>query len=324
MQWLIKMNNFNAAINAIEDQESNGIAAPVLKWAGGKTQLIASITKHFPIQLLNGHIKTYIEPFVGGGAVFFHLANTCTFRHAYLFDVNPELVIVYNSVRDSVGEVISALASLEKEYIGLVEEKRAALFYHIRDKYNREKKEISAALCNHSVIPERGALTIFLNRTCFNGLFRVNKNGSFNVPHGRYKKPAILNETRLRAASSALQRATVRLADFSECLEIADNETFIYYDPPYRPVSRTSNFTSYSRDVFDDAEQRRLFEIFKKLHEKGVMQLLSNSDPTNYEEDSFFDDLYHEFSILRVTAKRMINSDSSKRGELRELLIKNY
>lgn len=318
------MNENTLAVEEMEEQKWNGPAAPVLKWAGGKGQLIPAISNHFPKRLLSGQVRKYVEPFVGGGAIFFHLANCNTFREAHLFDVNPELVIVYNSAKKAVNKLILALRSLEAEYRDRDPEGRLELFYQIREKYNQESKEIPLEIRHNSVLPERAALTLFLNKTCFNGLFRVNKRGHFNVPHGRYKDPAILNQPRLLAASSALQRATIRLADFSECLQIADAETFIYYDPPYRPLSRTSNFNSYSRELFDDSQQRRLFEVFKQLDKRGVLQLLSNSDPTNYDDDPFFDDLYREFSIHRVPAKRMINSNSSKRGELRELLIKNY
>ena len=168
-------------------------------------------------------------------------------------------------------------------------------------------------------------MTIFLNRTCFNGLFRVNSKSGFNVPFGRYKNPTILFEKKLRAASDALQNAVISLCDFSYTENYADKETLVYYDPPYRPISQTSNFTSYSKDVFGDEEQRRLHALFSRLDKIGVKQLLSNSDPTNHDdEDRFFDNLYSDFKITRVPARRVINSNPDKRGDIRELIIRNY
>jgi len=308
----------------VANKKSESLASPILKWAGGKTQLLPVIQKYLPIKLHTNNIRNYVEPFIGGGAVFFYLANTFKFQNAYLFDVNPELVNVYNSVKYGVSEVISDLRSLEARYLSIVPEKRVELFYQVRDSYNQDSHKELDEIRHQGIIPKRAAVTIFLNKTCFNGLFRVNKSGYFNVPHGLYKNPVILNQPRLLAAAEALTKASVRVADFSECLEVADDETFIYYDPPYRPLSKTSSFTSYTSLTFDDDEQRRLFEVFKKMDGKGVFQLLSNSDPTNYEKDTFFDDLYQEFSIIRVSAKRMINSNGSMRGDLSELLIKNY
>jgi DNA adenine methylase len=299
-------------------------AGPILKWAGGKTQLLTTLQLHYPKNLLLGAVDTYIEPFVGGGAVFFDIANRFVFKEAYLLDVNPELVIVYNSIKSNVLEVVKFLDELAREYLSKSADKRQDFFYLKRNEFNVgvEKARITAE--THAIDAARAALTIFLNRTCFNGLFRVNSRGYFNVPHGRYSSPTILFRDRLLAASAALQRVTILHGDFEQCVQFIKGTTFIYYDPPYRPVSKTAQFTSYAKEVFNDDEQIRLSNLFRNLHSTGVLQLLSNSDPTNFVDDSFFDELYRDFTISRIEAKRMINSDASKRGVLREILVRNY
>lgn len=300
-------------------------ASPVLKWAGGKTQLLPVLNEHYPIELSKGEIETYIEPFVGSGAVFFDLYNKYPIPKAYLSDVNPELVILYNSLKEDVSCVIQELALLSAYYLSQnSEEARKELFYTVRKQYNSEMTVAHKAVHHTPFNAKRAAMTIFLNKTCFNGLFRVNSKGYFNVPHGRYKNPTILFKEKLEAAALALQNATIQLADFTECEQYVSGKTFIYYDPPYRPVSETALFTSYSKETFGDDEQRRLAENIKKLSGQNVLQLLSNSDPSNYIEDPFFDDLYSGFHIYRVEAKRMINSNASKRGTLREILVRNY
>ncbi len=299
-------------------------ATPILKWAGGKTQLLPTLDQHFPEVLKKSEIETYIEPFVGGGAVFFNISNRYRINQAYLFDINPELIILYNSLKQDVDRVISELAIYEEKYLSADTEERKEFFYHTRNIYNEEVAIVHKAMHHTPFNAKRSAATIFLNRTCFNGLFRVNSKGGFNVPHGRYKNPTIVFEEKLRAAAAALQKATIKLADFQECLMYADRKTFIYYDPPYRPVNNTSNFTSYAKEKFGDEEQCRLAETIRTLDKRNVFQLMSNSDPTNYKEDPFFDELYKDFKIFRIKAKRMINSNASKRGKLREILVRNY
>tara|TARA_A200000113_G_C8850037_1_gene349932 strand:- start:595 stop:1539 length:945 start_codon:yes stop_codon:yes gene_type:complete len=299
-------------------------ASPVIKWAGGKTQLLPELHKNFPNELFSGSIDTYIEPFVGGGAVFFEIANTFKFKKAYLFDINPELVILYNSLKTDVERVIQELGTLASSYLSRNEEERQLYFYEVREIYNNEVAVTHKAMEHSPFNAKRAAMTIFLNRTCFNGLFRVNKKGGFNVPHGRYKNPTILFEDKLRAASKALQCAEILLGDFELCEKYISGKTFIYYDPPYRPVSETASFNSYTKEDFDDSAQKRLASFYKKVGSSSVFQLLSNSDPSNYIEDPFFDDLYSDFSILRVDATRRINSNAAKRGALREILVRNY
>lgn len=294
-------------------------AAPVLKWAGGKSQLLPALNLRYPRALIDGKIDTYVEPFVGGGAVFFDIANQFTFKKAYLFDINSELVMLYNVIKKSVEELIAQLTLLSEEFLSLDGIEREVFFYAIRARYNGGSEGLSA---RHLLV--RAAHTIFLNRTCFNGLYRVNSKGHFNVPYGRYSNPNIVIPDRLRAASYALSKASIIQADFAESAKYVEGNTFIYYDPPYRPLSMTSSFNSYAKENFNDHEQARLANMYKALHRRGVLQLLSNSDPTNYAEDPFFDDLYEGYTIERVSAKRMINADASKRGSLREILVRNY
>ncbi|NEP31917.1 MAG: DNA adenine methylase [Moorea sp. SIO3B2] len=299
------------------------LASPVLKWAGGKTQLLPQLRERYSPKLRKGSLTTYIEPFVGGGAVFFDIVNSFDIQKAYLFDTNPELIILYKVIQQDVESLIKELLKLSNTYLPQDDQRRKELYYEYRNKYNRFDKHIDANGYD-SDWSKRAAITVFLNKTCFNGLYRVNSKGEFNVPVGRYKNPKILNANNLRAVSKLFEIAQIEQRDFSQVLKYADHSTFIYYDPPYRPISKTSNFNSYHSLDFDDSEQRRLRDVFVKTDQAGAHQMLSNSDPTNYVDDLFFDDLYQGFKIERVSASRRINSKGNSRGEIRELLVTNY
>ena len=300
-------------------------AKPFLKWAGGKSQLLPQFEAHFPSQLAAGQITHYIEPFLGGGAVFLSIAQRYPFQQAYLTDINPELILVYRVVQSDPADLIAQLQQHQKVYDVANEEERARYFYAVRDQYNAQRTEINF---NHytSAWVTRAARMIFLNKTCYNGLFRVNGKGEFNVPFGRYKNPMICDAANLASVSALLQRAELRVAPFTACEQWVNAQTFVYFDPPYRPISATSSFTAYSSDRFDDAAQIALAHFFAKLHrEHGAKLMLSNSDPTpQNSHDNFFDRLYHGFKIHRVWASRMINSHADKRGKITELLITNY
>lgn len=298
-------------------------AKPFMKWAGGKTQLLPQLNAMLPAKLKANAIKTYIEPFVGGGAMFFNLQNMYDFENVILLDINPELVITYNVIKNNVEELIVGLKQISEKYKKLSKEEQAEFYYKIRDEYNSFDKSVDANKYDSSFI-RRACLTIFLNRTCFNGLFRVNSKKLFNVPMGKYANPTICDEENLINVSKALQNATILQADFSVIEQYVNKDTFIYFDPPYRPISKTSAFNSYSDGEFNDNEQKRLKEIFDVCSSKGALEMLSNSDPTNYVADPFFDDLYSDYNIHRINATRIINSNASKRGEVRELLITNY
>lgn len=297
-------------------------AKPFLKWAGGKSQLLPKLDNLYPHSLRMGQIDNYIEPFIGGGAVFFDLMQRFHFKKAYISDINHDLILTYKIVQNEVGQLIDCLKEFQNNYERLNEEGRLELFLKIRTQFNYEK-------VNHNydnLCVERAAQLIFLNKTCFNGLFRVNSKGGFNVPFGKYPTPPIVNELNLKAASQVLQKVEIKAANYEACLDKVDEKTLVYFDPPYRPLSKTSSFNAYSNSEFGDREQKRLAQFFKILHnEKKAKIMLSNSDPKNENEnDNFFDDLFSDFNIHRIAASRAINSNGQKRGLINEILITNY
>ena len=289
-------------------------AKPFLKWAGGKAQLIAQIANYLPVDLKLGKIHRYVEPFVGGGALFFHTAQLYEVDEFFISDVNDELVLTYTSIQKDVDGLIKLLNAIQNKYHRMNSERQSKYFYEIRETFNKERSKINFNRFSESWI-ERAAQIIFLNRTCFNGLFRVNSKGGFNVPFGRYKNPQICSEENLKAVSELLQRTEIRLGDFSECESFVDSSTFVYFDPPYRPISKTASFTSYSKYDFDDAAQLRLASFYRLLDRNDAKLMLSNSDPKNEDpHDQFFEHAYKNFHIKRVLANRMINCNAEKRG----------
>ena len=288
-------------------------AKPFLKWAGGKTQLISEIKKNLP----NTTVDTYVEPFVGSGAVLFWVLNEFSgLKKAVVNDINEDLINTYKTIQSTPKELISILAILQNEYHSLEDtaEKKKEYYYHKRELFNNRQQSQTA----HS------ALFIFLNRTCFNGLYRVNRKNGFNVPIGSYKKPTICDKSNLLAVSEALQKVELLCGDFEQTASYAYSNTLFYFDPPYKPLSETSSFNSYAKDEFNDNEQIRLKKFCEKLDNLGHSWILSNSDVKGKNaEDNFFDDLYSNFAIKRVDAKRSINANPEKRGLLTELLITN-
>lgn len=304
-------------------------AKPFLKWVGGKSQLIPQLEKHFPKNFKKKNIKEYYEPFLGGGAVFFYIAQKYAkdLEKAYLYDVNQELISTYKVVQSHVLPLIDLLGELQDKYDKAPESDREELFYAIRKEFNSELSLVNDCKTEQSLLIKRASQLIFLNKTCFNGLFRVNSKGEFNSPFGRYKKPKILDKPNLLAVSDVLKIAEIKQGDFSGLLADIKENSFVYYDPPYRPITQTSSFVSYSKFSFNDDDQRKLADLYKKLHEKKVYQLLSNSDSSaTNPEDLFFQKLYDNkgFHFHKVYASRMINCDGSKRGKILELLITNY
>lgn len=293
---------------------------PFLKWAGGKGQLIDQISSFLPVSFKTGKIKKYFEPFLGGGAIYFWLADHYDFEYAYLYELNPSVAICYQVIQTNVKKLVKELDALEKEYINGSDCAREELFYDNREEFNGFLRRRSA---NSHL--RRAALLIFLNKTCFNGLYRVNSKGEFNVPFGRYKNPTLCNEDNLLAVHDLLQNAEIICGDFEQCLEHTDNNSFVYFDPPYRPISTTASFTSYSKDNFDDNEQKRLRSVFGDLDSRGANVMLSNSDPKNNDpDDNFFDDLYQGYHIERLNATRLINCNAERRGSITEILVMNY
>lgn len=291
-------------------------AKPFLKWAGGKSQLIEEIEKLLPNSLHNSKF-TYIEPFVGSGAVLFWMLNNYpNLEKAVINDINSDLINTYLTIKANPLELISILNVFQNEYHELEQknEKKKEYYYQKRKQYNTRR----SSLTYHS------ALFIFLNRTCFNGLYRVNRKNEFNVPIGSYKKPMICDRENILAVSEALQKVEILCGDFEQTLSYADNNSLFYFDPPYKPLNKTSSFNSYSKDDFNDQEQIRLRNFCSKLDRLNHIWILSNSDVKGKNKnDNFFDDLYADFNIQRVNAKRSINANPRKRGKLTELLISN-
>ncbi len=297
---------------------------PFLKWAGGKGQLLGQIRQNLPTELHEGNITKYAEPFIGGGAVFFLISDEFRISEFYISDRNADLILSYRTIQLQVELLIERLEKIERQYLGLSPRHRKEFFYETRRLFNkgRRRKDFSNP---NKFASLHVARLIFLNRTCFNGLYRVNSYGDFNVPFGDYQNPKICDASNLRSVSRSLQKAEIYCGDFTKCKEFVDHRTFVYFDPPYRPISKTANFNSYARNPFDDGEQKRLAQFFKELDENGAKLMLSNSDPQNENpEDNFFDSLYSGFFIDKVVASRRINSNGDRRGEITELLITNY
>jgi DNA adenine methylase len=272
---------------------------------------LAEIDSRLPQGLETGEIDTYVEPFVGGGAVFFHIAQRYEgIKRFYLFDINNDLVNCYNAIKNDVESFIDELRKLEREYLPLKKSARKEFYYQIRKEFNSDRNT---------------AKLIFLNKTCYNGLYRVNKKEQFNVPFGDYKNPTICDVEKLENVSQVLQKAEIIRADFEKSDKYIDDKTFVYFDPPYRPLSPTASFTSYSKEDFDEAEQIRLAKFCRRINSEGAKFLLSNSDPKNEDlKDQFFENQYGCFKIERVKANRAINCKASGRGQIKELLITNY
>ena len=273
-------------------------AKPFLKWVGGKQQLLLQFERLFPKSF-----GRYVEPFAGGGAVFFHLSNMQRLPdRSFLFDHNEELINVYLVVRDQLDTLIKKLEKHQKNHC-------KEYFYEIRE-LDRKGYKISDL--------ERAARFIYLNKTCYNGLYRVNRNKQFNTPIGSYKKPNIFNQNALELASFALQDVLLKVTDFRELTQFADAKDFFYFDPPYDPISETANFTAYTANSFQKQDQKDLARVFMELTEKGCFCMLSNSDT------AFIRELYQNFNIHTVYAKRAINSNGSKRGSIQEVVVTNY
>jgi DNA adenine methylase len=291
-------------------------AKPFLKWAGGKTQLISDIEKSMPTELTNSKF-TYIEPFVGSGAILFWMLNNFPkIEKAVINDINEDLINTYKSIANNPKELISNLQILQNEFHNLEgsEDNKKLYYYQKRELYNSRKLEQSG----------QAALFIFINRTCFNGLYRVNSKNLYNVPMGGYKKPTICDTQNILAVSEALQKVEILCGDFENTLNSATENTLFYFDPPYKPLSETSSFNTYTKDSFDDAEQIRLKDFCTKLDILNYNWILSNSDlKGKNENDNFFDDLYSDFTISRVDARRTINANPEKRGSIKEILITN-
>lgn len=290
---IVSLRNFKRRQNK-KVKKIVGVPHPFIKWAGGKKQLLEQINKYLPKKF-----NKYLEPFVGGGALFFYLLP----NKAILIDNNEELINCYRVIKNKIGELINSLKKHKniKDY-----------FYKIRsiDRIPEEFKKLTDV--------ERASRIIFLNRCCFNGLYRVNSKGEFNVPFGKYENPKFCDEENLLAVNTVIKDIQIINGDFKECLELAEKDDFIYFDPPYQPVSTTANFTSYTKENFNKEDQVRLFKVYEELDNRGCKVMLSNS------YNDFILDLYKKYDLKTVYAKRAINSDASGRGQIKEVLIINY
>lgn len=287
-------------------------AKPFVKWVGGKAQLIEQLEALLPADFDQWENVTYIEPFVGGGAMLFYMLQThSNIKSAIINDINSDLTTCYKVVRDNPSKLVDSLQEVQREYYALnTEEERKAFFMAMRDEFNTKSLDQI----------RNTTLFFFLNRTCFNGLYRVNKSGLFNVPFGRYETPMICDPNTIYADSVLLQNVEILTGDYQETLSHARGNTLFYFDPPYRPLNNTSSFNDYTKEAFNDFAQCRLKEFCDKVEAAGYHFMLSNSDC----KDMFFDDLYAQYIIERVWASRSVNANASKRGKLTEILVHNY
>ncbi len=292
------------------------VAKPFLKWAGGKTQLLPQIEQQLPQNIMNKPF-TYIEPFVGSGAMLFWLlAHFPNMKKAVINDINEDLINCYRTIKNDVGSLIKLLNIWEEEYHSLSSNtiSKKNYYYEKRSLFNSR---------NSSMLLQ-SALFIFLNRTCFNGLYRVNRNNEFNVPIGSYKAPQICFANNLRAVSHVLQKVTILCGDYVQTAKYVNKNTFFYFDPPYKPISSTSSFTSYTKFNFNDEEQIRLRNFCKKMDNDGHYWILSNSDPSNADVPCLFlEELYADYDIFKAESYRGIGCIAENRGLCSELIIKN-
>ncbi len=292
-------------------------ARPFVKWAGGKGQLLEQLDALLPNDFALKEDVVYVEPFVGGGAMLFHvLAKYPNIKRAVINDANFELIATYNAIKTNPEELIRRLSKLQEEFGKCAtSELRQDMYLKLRDKFNARK-------CDELEI---SSLFIFLNKTCFNGLYRVNSKGEFNVPFGEAKNPTICDADNIRALNKVLQKVTILNGDFEGVMKSVKGKAFFYFDPPYRPLTQSAAFTAYAKGGFNDDEQRRLAQFCRKLDRAGHQWMLSNSDPHNVDpDDDFFEELYQGFDIRRVVASRAINSKGDGRGKIAELAIRNY
>ncbi len=296
----------------------NKEAKPFLKWAGGKGQLLKEIERYYPFD--NKIITKYAEPFVGGGAVLFDVLNKFNLQEVYISDINAELINTYCIIRNNVDKLIEMLYMMQNTFLPLDNNKRKEYYTNKRELFNDLKLNKNE---NNNI--EKAALMIFLNKTCFNGLFRVNRKDMFNVPMGAYKNPMICDKKNLQAVSQKLQKVKIVCGDYKLSKDFIDEHTFVYFDPPYRPLTNTSSFTAYTKSLFNDDSQKELADYVNKLNKKNAKILVSNSDPKNSNiDDNFFDNIYANYNIKRVEATRMISCKSKGRGKIKELIISNY
>jgi DNA adenine methylase len=300
-------------------------AKPFVKWVGGKGQLLEQFEQYYPSELKKGGIKKYVEPFLGGGALYFSILEKYKIQNAYLSDLNSDLILTYKVIKNKQDVLLDSLEQYQKQYNERADDKRSDLFLAVRKHFNEQRFEINYKKLSDNWI-SRSAQFIFLNKTCFNGLFRLNAKGEFNVPFGKYKNANIFDPDNIIAVSEALQNAEIVHAPYLDCYATINDKTFVYFDPPYRPITQTSSFTTYIGLEFTDKQQLELADFFQKIDkEKEARLMLSNSDPTSINPfDTFFEKAYQGYHINKVFANRAVNCKGARRGKISELLITNY
>ena len=298
--------------------QNNEKAKPFIRWAGGKSGLLDQFKVFYPRELKAGEITTYIEPFLGGGAVLIDILQNYNVKSVFAFDINIDLINCYNVIKNNVEELIKELQVKQNEYSQLNQEEQKKYFFEIRKEYN------SYRITAEETSIKRAVEFILLNKLCFSGLYRVNKKGEFNNSFNSAKSIKI-DEANFRQLSQLFQNVTFIAGDYAESKKYIDQNTFIYFDPPYRPLLKTSGFTKYTKEGFTDNDQIKLCEFYKSLDNKNIKLMLSNSDPKNEDmTDNFFEELYKDFYINKVLVSRKINSKAKKNGKITELLITNY
>lgn len=318
--WIIPDDAQKPADARSERQEEAKGVKPFLKWAGGKSQLLKEIRPHYPFK---ENITRYVEPFVGGGAVLFDILGRYDLKEVIINDINEPLINAYHVVHDSPDDLIRILSKFQAGFHLMNEQERKDYYMSCRKRFNEISRQGPGGDSMTRIL--WAVYLIFLNHTCFNGLYRVNKKGEFNVPMGSYKRPLIYDEANLRAVSEKLQHVTILSGDYRQVESRVDENTFVYFDPPYRPLTDTANFNSYTNQNFGDKEQEELAGFAKSLAGKGAKVLISNSDPKNADpNDNFFDDLYEGFTIRRVEASRTISCCNKGRKKVTELLISSF
>lgn len=306
------------------------VVRPFVKWVGGKKQLLNIIEDNLPDNVKSSKkIDKYFECFVGGGALYFHLVENYHIKKSYLYDINSELILTYKVIQSKPKDLIEKLNVLQEDYYSQKDQEDKRKYYlNIRKTFNEKANDLLLFDFSNKITEdhvERASYIIFMNKTCFNGLFRLNQNGEFNVPHGKYKNPLICDKENILAVSQVLKNTTILNTDYYDAVEVIDKDSLVYLDPPYRPLSDSSSFTNYDGYEFKDKDQIRLGSFYEEISDKGAYVILSNSDPKNTNpKDNFFDDLYSNYTIQRVKAKRSINSNGDGRGKINEILVTNY
>jgi len=309
----------------IETKIEKKYVKPFLKWAGGKRQHLNDIKENLPPKIKeSGVIENYIEPFLGGGSVFFFLWREFKIKKTLLIDINKKLILTYQVIKENPDELIKQLKEIKNKFYSFTDlDKKEKFYYRIRDRFNENQKLHFSDKHNNRI--NIAADFIFLNKTCFNGLYRENKNGEFNVPFGKQKKPLIMDKENIKNVSLALQECEIKSGDYSISDKNINKASFVYFDPPYKPINKTSSFTSYTRNGFNETEQERLANFFREMDKKGALLMLSNSSGSSDRENGdYFKKLYTGFDIIPIDSLRSINSKGHKRTGFYDLLIVNY